>query len=546
MSCKFREEINMLSLIRALAFSSVFCAVLLTACAQNRQNGGVPTPQAPGRSGTGTGTGDSGILQGTINGGGGRGIRCAVNGKETFESLDLFEAKAIGLKLIDPPATEEAAIDLAIELLAKHMWTPSTIPVQEFAAVLKKELRTKWLSKVRYLDGSKSLRMVNDSHEVILQEGCKAEQVALYYEASILVNKKLYDQFDNLSKAALWLHELVYYIERLGGRTDSISSRLLVGQMFSKEGARPKADGIPPSPSQHVVCGIYDKEDNSIGEAFAYEKEQDKDFGTEFVFMSLTGASAITRTSAFFTNLTFKQLAKPEDGRSDYANLETDLLNDDREARLVGDEKTGSWQLNLHSTKTGKTDKLRLACHVNDRQTKDSGQPVKPKKELPAGPPAIPSEVELKSRYDGVGDYETTATYSFRFMTHDMDITRNNWDLLFEARKDFKEDALEVNTVTDDDSFIWALESGKNGCEKVDPCEIEKKRLLAKEKTGTSTRGREASSADVKNGQCYLVVSQDSDGSVTAMFEAKDHVKAISMKIHKIKVLDTPAQKTCN
>ena len=482
---------------------------------------------------------------GAVHGGGGRGIRCNLNGKETFESLDLFEAKAVGLRLRPVPASEDEAIDLAIELLAKHMWTPKTIDLAEYTKLLKKAMRDKWLSKVRYLDGSKSLRMVNDSHEVILQEGCKPEQVAIYYEGSILVNKKLYDQMDNLSKAALWLHEIVYYMERQGGRTNSIATRLLVGQMLSQQGARPKADGVPAHESQYVRCGIYDKEDNSLGEAYAFEKDEDNVKGTEVVFMGLAGASAITRLSSFFPNIDFPRLAKMTENESANASLEADLLNEDREIRLVG-AKT-HWQMILFSSKTGKTDKLRLTCHVSSQQAKpiEKRQPIVPKKQIQPGPPSIPEEVEMKSRYDGVGDYESTATYSFRFMTHDVEITRNNWDLLFEARKDFKQDHFSVNTVVDDESFIWALKSGETGCEKVDPCEIEKQRLFAKENPSKSKQNSELAKADVKNGQCYLVVSKDGDGEITALFEVKDPVKAISTKIHKIKVLDTPVEKTC-
>ena len=71
------------------------------------------------------------------------------------------------------------------------------------------------------------------------------------------------------------------------------------------------------------------------------------------------------------------------------------------------------------------------------------------------GAAAQAEDVMMISRYN-YGSYETTATYSFRKMTHDVNLTRNNWDVLFEAREDFK-DYFRANTVTDDQSSIYDL-----------------------------------------------------------------------------------------
>lgn len=533
----------MKKLFSALALTSLIFVLFLGGCDNRRQGAGVPEAgktSGPGTPPAGRNTGDSGtIVEGTINGGGGRGVRCKGNGRETLEFLDLFEARALGATLLPVPTNEEAALDLAIDVLARHAHTPGMIPVAEYAKILKVELKNKWLSKFRFLKGGETLRMIDDSHEVIKQAGCEAVQLAVYYESMILIDKKLWDQLDNLSKAAVWIHELVYQIERQAGRTNSISTRILVGQLFSTKGSRARMSGIPEDPKKFVLCGLW--EDRlPIGSAYAYDSGDDYGSrGIEIVFEEIPGTSSIMRKSVSFQNAQLNDLESPEEGNTFDGQLEVDSLNEDRTIRI---EALGSQGFNfiLASRKSGKTTTLNLQC------SKRLGVPRPPppskverKTSLPVGPPPVPHEVELKSRYDDVGTYEETATYSFRFMSHDVELTRNNWDLLFEARKDFGDDRFEVNTVTDDDSFIFDIKSAEGKCESADPCEIAKNLQFAKDNSGQkNARAGEGRTVPVAKGHCYLVASQDRDGSINALFEVKDHVKSTSAVIHKIKVLN--------
>ncbi len=535
-----------------LAATGLILTLIIGGCDGRRQGSAAPGQidnSGPSRS-TGTPAGGTtggqpgDIVEGTINGGGGRGMRCKDNGKETIESLDLFEARALGLTLLPVPSSEDAALDLAIELLAKHQRSPGMISHEQYVKVLKEVLKKKWLTKFRYLDGAKSLRMIDDSHEVIKQSGCEAVQIAVYYESTILIDKKLWDQLDNLSKAAVWLHELVYHMERQNGRTNSISTRILIGQLFSTKGSRPRMEGIPEDQKKHVQCTLWD-ERLSIGSAFAYESaDLENDPGTEMVFYELPNTTAVLRISAFFRRVKLTDLENPEEYQTFDGSLDVDSLNEDREVRIEAD-KDKRLSLTLSSRKTGKNTTIKLEC-----SRRLGMPPIQPPEKveritnIPVGPPATPSEVEMKSRYDGVGTYETTATYNFRFMTHDFQVTRNNWDILFEARKDMRDDYFDVNTVTDDDSFIFELKSGEGKCELADPCEIANNLRYAKENSGQkNTRQGEHRNANVARGRCYLVSSQDRDGSIIVTFEVKEHTKAISTIIHKIKVL--PAAPKC-
>ena len=75
------------------------------------------------------------MVEGTINGGGGKGIRCVdpVSRKTTLQLLDLYEAQVLyGLEMLTSPAGSNEALDLMADLMGRHFWNPSTIDIGEF------------------------------------------------------------------------------------------------------------------------------------------------------------------------------------------------------------------------------------------------------------------------------------------------------------------------------------------------------------------------------------------------------------------------------
>lgn len=530
----------MRSNIFRLAVAGSISLVLLVACdkrrpSANASNTAARSP-APAAEGTKGGE-DQGIVQGTINGGGGKGILCSRNGQETLEILDLHEAEDYGLKRLPNPATEEEAYDLAVEKLAVHLWNPSTIALPKFKKLLKKEMQKKLLGNFHFLKKGKKLRNINDANEVTAKEGCKPVQVAVYYESYLLIDKRLWAMLDNLNKAALWIHELVYSVERQYGRTDSGSTRILVGQMFSTKGARPKTDGVPADPAKHLTCRVLE-DGTDVGYFYAHETKRDDEEGTEFVFNYLKTSNSLLRTAVFFDRLRLIQLEARKSQQDFTSQLAVDSLAEDRVVKLTLNGEVMA--LALIDLKREKTSAFQVSCdrrqgYMDPDPGRVERSPVNPLPINPA-PPSIPDRVQLKSRYDGHGDYESTATYSFRFMTHDVKVSRNNWDILFEARSGLAKDYFTVNTVTDDDSFIYDL---KVGCEKADPCEIFRNQLDAKSRTGkeSSPYPDNHRRADLEKGHCYQVVSQDSDGSIAAMFEVSEHENGVSAVIDHIKIL---------
>jgi hypothetical protein len=152
--------------------------------------------------------------------------------------------------------------------------------------------------------------------------------------------------------------------------------------------------------------------------------------------------------------------------------------------------------------------------------------------------PVAPKEVTLTSRSTG-GNYQT-ATYSFRHMSQDIQVTRNNMEILFEGRADYQNDYFQVSMVVDDNSFIYDL--GAKSCADIKstyPNDRESRQIVwlggsdasPLKNVGTKT-------APVMVGHCYLAYNNDEDGRVVTLFHVEKAVKNHSVTINEIEVLD--------
>lgn len=150
---------------------------------------------------------------------------------------------------------------------------------------------------------------------------------------------------------------------------------------------------------------------------------------------------------------------------------------------------------------------------------------------------SITSPVTLVSRYTG-GDYGT-ATYSFRYLSQDVNQTHNNWELLFEGRADF-EDYFAVNTVVDDNSFIYDL--GQKSCADIKssyPSDRKDRPLVWLAYSDADPSNLEPTrEAKVQVGHCYLTYNNDEDGRVVSLFHVQSHEKSKTVTIDEIEVLN--------
>lgn len=125
----------------------------------------------------------------------------------------------------------------------------------------------------------------------------------------------------------------------------------------------------------------------------------------------------------------------------------------------------------------------------------------------------------LVSRYTG-GTF-STASFSFRHSSHDLELTKNNMEIIFEGRED-SQDFFAVNLAVDDNSVIYDL--GETSCKKV--------------KASAAAKAIPATSVLVKQGHCYLTINKDNSGRIKTLFRVAKHTKSVSVKIDEIKVLE--------
>lgn len=298
-----------------IKFILISVATLVLAACSNTVTNNVPganisTPQAQTTAQRGSTQADSG---GVINGGGGKGVRCTKDGKQTIEVLDLYEAKTLyNLSLINFGSSEDEAKEKLAQVLARHFWNPYTIEMSQYVKALKQSYIQEFLNNIRFIDSNKHLKLTNDSYEPTLENGCEPVQIAMYYDESVLlIDKTLWTQMDWTNKMGLLAHEALYFLARQSGTTNSMSTRKLVGMLFSDKGVKPISDGVPNDRKKFLDCRL-NSAGFSKGHFFLYRNQSPNgERGLEAVFLNLGNDGSLFRTSSFIDDLSFIQLQFP-------------------------------------------------------------------------------------------------------------------------------------------------------------------------------------------------------------------------------------------
>lgn len=106
-----------------------------------------------------------------------------------------------------------------------------------FASKLQKEINLIEKNTI-YIPAGNELESTDDAFPPIKKKGCKFEQLANYTNAGeLLISSEIYDELDNVNKAALIIHEAIYSIRRKAlGEATSQNTRRLVAHMMSTNG----------------------------------------------------------------------------------------------------------------------------------------------------------------------------------------------------------------------------------------------------------------------------------------------------------------------
>lgn len=162
----------------------------------------------------------------TKGGGGGIVVACYDKDGElaTVELLDLYEAKAKGMKLSSFSGDFRKDVN-TISLKMKHV-----VPWNFVNLIIATE------NSYTEIPKDAELELTNDAYPPFLPRGCKAKQVANYYNDGLIwIDSVLFEKMNYENQLALVLHETIYARERELGVSDSRYTRTIVAHAMSAE-----------------------------------------------------------------------------------------------------------------------------------------------------------------------------------------------------------------------------------------------------------------------------------------------------------------------
>ncbi|MCB9073873.1 MAG: choice-of-anchor D domain-containing protein, partial [Bdellovibrionaceae bacterium] len=168
---------------------------------------------------------------GADSSGGGIAVVCR-NPDQTItsvEMLDLYEGRVIyGLNIQAPGKTVPDSLKVIKDKLKVVF---KNVPMGKTPAYYIDKAQKDF----KLLPPDAALVPVNDGAELVIPTNCTLEQLALYKNNTyLLVNSVLWNQMDDLNKAALFAHEGIYTHERELGDKTSQRSRKIVAHLFSE------------------------------------------------------------------------------------------------------------------------------------------------------------------------------------------------------------------------------------------------------------------------------------------------------------------------
>lgn len=253
------------------------------------------------------------VASGTINGGGGAGLRCG--GK--LEVLDLYEARRAGLALVSTPQTAKDAVALISWRFAKHFWNPETVPLAKHSASLASDVigpmmeghpfKNHQTGKEEDVQFVESLPLSNDYGNYQVPAGCKIEQIAYFSDATtrLSIVRSAWQELDFLSKAFLIAHELIYMIDRRDGVATLVSgpklhtsevTRRFVTRLFGRQALPSKSDSLPTDGTLQSCSTQGPEAEATYFYAFKNTGKRE----TTFIFKTVLGRSSLYQMRADF------------------------------------------------------------------------------------------------------------------------------------------------------------------------------------------------------------------------------------------------------
>jgi hypothetical protein len=205
---------------------------------------------------------------GVKEGGGGNAVVCRdLQGKiKSAELQDIFEARMLfGLNVPSSELPHQEQLDAMLNRVKQAQqngWRP------DWNEIIPKSIADDLI----LLPSGVGLGEIDDTQPTIVPKGCKLERLALYDDryGQLFVDSEIWNHLGETNRAALLLHENVYYyLRQHAGETTSDRTRYAVGYVASDLPLKNIFDGIP-SGVELINCWVPSNDKNSSSTPFRF------------------------------------------------------------------------------------------------------------------------------------------------------------------------------------------------------------------------------------------------------------------------------------
>lgn len=286
---------------------------------------------------------------------GGRGVVCGSGSSRTIESAELYQARAQGsTEFVEIDSTHDAQVEHMTYLIAAHFQTPGGPSLKQARRTVKTRIE-KMLAKVQFIPAGTRLPVSADVPAEKVAADCRQVQIASFRSDGVTqVDRDYWQALPSVHQTSVLIRRLVYEESQRLGSIDSDLVKKLTAKLLSKEGVRPRADGIPRDSNLYRTCRIRRGKSNA-GVFYAFEGSGLQD--VEMVFHNVTGLSTVFRTSLTIPFISVDALPSADGETSRVqtgANIQVDDEPSGVEAKLTWNE-SGPGHLKLVEKASQKT-----------------------------------------------------------------------------------------------------------------------------------------------------------------------------------------------
>ncbi len=247
--------------------------------------------------------------------GGGDAVVCYENDSiTTAKLLDLYEGESLFGDQFNNLSGSNFSYEVLLETALNRL-DKTSYGYIGMASKLSRGKRRKIREYVELVDQKKrlivkdiTLSPINDSNEIFLPaKNCEIAQAASFVdENTILFDQNIWNKLSNLDKAALVLHEAVYWYDRvLTRKFDSTRSRRVVSQAFTDDfNFVDVTDGLPSAYTLCEVLGGQGPEDEEWmgGTAFVVYPSKEEDHIKIMQYFSIGGEFLLSKKTSIVSN----------------------------------------------------------------------------------------------------------------------------------------------------------------------------------------------------------------------------------------------------